>query len=81
MSYFASIQILHLPSGCELETIKEATPSLEEARKQFSKLAETIALLDKDNDSIVLETTEGYIALFRKVLSESIIRLKTNQDE
>ena len=37
--------------------------------------------MDKDNHSIVLETTEGYVILTRKFLADSILRLKLFQVE
>jgi hypothetical protein len=37
--------------------------------------------MDQDNHSIVLETTEGYVVLPRKVLSESILHLQFAQVE
>ena len=81
MKNLASIHILHLPSGTHLYTVEEKTPSYEEAKMQLSKLAEVISSLSQDNHSIVLETTEGYVVLPRKVLSESILHLQFTQVE
>lgn len=81
MIYSAAIHIYHLPSGTHLYTVEENTPSESAAREQFSKLAEIISSMDKDNHSIVLETTEGYVILTRKFLADSILRLKLFQVE
>lgn len=81
MSYLASIHIFHLPSGTHFYTVEENTPSESEAKVQFSKLAEVISSMDKDNHSIVLETTEGYVILTRKFLADSVLRLKVNPVE
>lgn len=75
MIYSASIHIFHFSSNTQFYTVEEETPSLVEAREQFSKLAEVISLMEKDNDSIVLETTEGYVMFTRKFLSDCIFRL------
>lgn len=81
MSHLASIHIFHLRSGIRFDTVEETASSFEEARAQFSKLAEVISSMEQDNHSIVLETTEGYVILSRKFLSDSILRLKLNQVE
>ncbi len=80
MSHTASIHIFHLPSGTHFYTVSEPTPSTEEAKEQFSKLAEVISAMKEDNHSIVLETTEGYVILSRKFLSDSILRLKIEEE-
>lgn len=76
MKYSAAIHILHFPTSTQFYTVEEDTSSPEEARQQFSKLAEMISLMEKDNHSIVLETTDGYVMFTRKFLSDCIFRLK-----
>lgn len=81
MSILASIRILHWPSEIQLHTIPETSESEDEASKQFSKLAEVISMMEKDNHSIVLETTDGYVSLTRKYLSDCILSLEVKPEE
>lgn len=76
MKFIANIYIYHIPSKIDFYTIQEVTSSLEEAKKQFSALARTIAMMDRDNHSIVLETTTGPVMFTRKFLSDCFIRLE-----
>lgn len=81
MSVLASVSIFHWPSEVQLYTIPETAESEDESSKQFSKLAEVISQMDKDNHSIVLETTEGYVSLTRKFLADCILNLKVIEEE
>lgn len=76
MKYCAAIHILHFTTNTQFYTVDEYTASPEEAREQFSKLAEVISSMEKDNHSIVLETNDGYVMFTRKFLSDCIFRLK-----
>lgn len=80
MSLLASISISHWPTGVTLHTIPEKATSETDARKHFSKLAEIISLMEKDNHSIVLETTNGYVSLTRKYLSDCVLTLNYEED-
>ncbi len=81
MKHLAFIHIHHIPSDTHLYTAEETSPSFEESKAQFSKLAGVISSMDKDNHCIVLETTEGYVILTRKFLADSILRLKSWPNE
>lgn len=81
MTLYASVEIFNLPNDIRFETAKEVTASEKDAVEQFNQLAKLISSMKSDSDSIVLETTEGYMLFNRKFFVDSVLRLCVTEEE
>lgn len=75
MSVIASVYIYHPPFNIHYHTIEEEYDNATDALENFSKLGDQITNLEKDNETVLLETTSGYVMLNKKFLTDSVLRL------
>lgn len=79
MKILAFIEIWNPRLNVHFDTVQEVAESEKVALEQFNHLSNLISRMSEDNNTIVLETTTGFMIFTRKFLIDSIIRLKMEE--
>lgn len=79
MKILAFIEIWNPNLNVHFDTVQEVAESEKAALEQFNRLSNVISKMSEDNNTILLETTTGYMIFTRKFLVDSIIRLKMEE--
>lgn len=81
MNVIASIHIQHLLFNIHYHTEEGEFENASDALEHFYKLANRISAMEKDNETFVIDASEGRVMLNKKFLTDSVLRLSIFERE